>query len=246
MKIDLEKEALIAAEKLRPLIPHLSIDALVNLVGTGNIPCVLSIASAKKLPPSICASIAETSDQSVVVELLKNRFIEIPEFSYLRIIERFGDDFTILSALEGRNDLSIKVWWEIMLSRLNLIFAVSDIAIQSREINRTDDAIIALLWASPVAVREAYIDALNHYSAITPSLIIKSLYSDDLDVTISLLSKLSFVASHKINRLFYDRDVQKIMELAQKIKIPQIIMSDFLNAVEENFQYKNEPMSWAA
>lgn len=246
MILDLENDAIIAAEKLRPLIPHLPTETLVDLVGAGNKYCVFSIASAENLPFSVCASLAETADQDILLQLLKNKNTEILDFSFLRIIERYEENSSILVALENRNDLSPPVWWELLLARLKLIYPMIGSVDYDNVIDRTDEAIIALLWASPTTVREAYLVALDYYSALTPSLIIQSLNSGAFDVAIALLSKTSLIDKKNIAQLFYDENREQIRSLALKIRIPEIILNDFMNAAEEIIRFNNNKLSRAA
>ena len=69
MILDLENDAIIAAEKLRPLIPHLPTETLVDLVGAGT-----STVFSQLLQQRIC--------HFLYVHPLPKRRIRIFYFSY--------------------------------------------------------------------------------------------------------------------------------------------------------------------
>ena len=149
-------------------------------------------------------------------------------------------------ALEDRRDLTVAVWWEILLARLNLILDCSNPTDQDEGIEPTNKAILALLWASPSRVREAYLEALNENSAITPALIIECLNAHFFEVAVLLLSKVSSISPQTIEQLFTIENRHKILELARTIRIPNIILVDFMNAAENNFIDQGELLRRAA
>src|ERR1700758_165283 len=76
-----------------PILEHspLLIDAdLVDIVATGNCEMQCAIARRIKVPPPVCAAIAEVGSAAAALELIENPYAELAPFSWDRIVERHG------------------------------------------------------------------------------------------------------------------------------------------------------------
>jgi uncharacterized protein (DUF2336 family) len=112
----------------------LLIDAdLVDIVATANCETQCAIARRIKLPPSVCAAIAEVGSAAAALELIENPYAELAPFSWDRIIERHGHLAAIRESMLHFKDLPAA-------NRAALVAKLSDTLAQF---------VIARNWLSP-------------------------------------------------------------------------------------------------
>src|SRR6201989_3462679 len=105
-----------------PVLEHspLLIDAdLVDIVATGNTLTQCAIARRARLPPAVCAAIAEVGTPAAALELIENPYAELAPFSWDRIVERHGHLAAIRESMLVLEDLPAA-------TRLALVAKLSD------------------------------------------------------------------------------------------------------------------------
>lgn len=82
---------------------------LIDCAAVGDALIQSAIAIRSHLSASVAAALAEVGCLDALVSLARNTSAAIPEFSFLRIMERFGSDDPLRDALLQRRDLPISV-----------------------------------------------------------------------------------------------------------------------------------------
>jgi uncharacterized protein (DUF2336 family) len=199
MNKDKPEQTAEAVKRLIPLLPFLSVDALVDLALIGNSPCHLALATAEAVSDSVSAVLAELGEEESVLALLQNSSAKFADFSFIRIVERFHYSEAVLGALELRPDLDEKGWAALATARLKTILAMAG------EVDGSDpmaEALIALLWAAEGKVRNAYIATFIRYGKITPHLLRFALLNGANGVVASLLSTLTREPLDRVEEIF--------------------------------------------
>jgi len=215
-----------AAENLKTLVPYMTIDTLVDLVGIGNVFCHLSLASSPALTAPVAAALSEIDDRDVSLVLLLNKEITIPDFSLLRMLERCGTDAEVMLALEERDDSNPSIWKALLAARLKWIAARSD------QTTTQETRIITLLWSSPASMRRHYVEALAQLNQITPTLLFQAFRSGATEVAIALLAKSSSLPSQAIEYALNTRNPGLIRSIARKAGLADILADDLIEAID--------------
>ncbi|MEI6573899.1 MAG: DUF2336 domain-containing protein [Alphaproteobacteria bacterium] len=215
-----------AAENLKSLVPYMTIDALVDLVGIGNVFCHLSLASSSALTAPVAAALSEIDDRDVSLVLLLNKEITIPDFSLLHMLERCGADAEVMLALEERHETDPAIWKALLAARLKWIAARSD------QTTTQETRIITLLWSSPASMRRHYVEALAQLNQITPSLLFQTFRSGATEVAITLLAKASSLPSQAIEYALTTNNPSLIRAIARKAGLADILADDLIEAID--------------
>ena len=215
-----------AAENLKALVPYMTIDALVDLVGIGNVFCHLSLASSPALTAPVAAALSEIDDRDVSLVLLLNKEISIPDFSLLGMLERHGADAEIMLALEERHETDPAIWKTLLVARLKWIAARSD------QTTTQETRIITLLWSSPASIRRYYVDALAQLNQITPNLLFQAFRSGAKEVAIMLLARASSLPSQAIEHALNTHNPGLIRSIARKAGLADILVDDLIEAID--------------
>jgi len=215
-----------AAENLKSLVPYMTIDALVDLVGIGNVFCHLSLASSPALTAPVAAALSEIDDRDVSLVLLMNKEITIPDFSLLRMLERCGADVEVMLALEERHETDLAIWKALLAARLKWIAERSD------QTTTQETKVITLLWSSPASMRRHYVEALAQLNQITPTLLFQAFRSGATEVAIALLAKASSLPSQAIEHALTTNNPSLIRAIARKAGLADILADDLIEAID--------------
>ena len=215
-----------AAENLKSLVPYMTIDALVDLVGIGNVFCHLSLASSPALSAPVAAALSEIDDRDVSLVLLLNKEITIPDFALIRMLERCGADAEVMLALEERDESNPSIWKALLAARLKWI------AERSNPTTTQETRIITLLWSSPLAVRRHYVEALAELNQITPNLLFQAFRSGAKEVAIALFAKASSMPSQAIEHALNTHNPALIRSIARKAGLADILADDLIEAID--------------
>lgn len=82
--------------------PLLSEAELIDCAAIGDVFAQTAIALRARVPSSVCAALAEVGARAACVALAVNPGADLPEFSLLRIVDRFGEDGETREALLSR------------------------------------------------------------------------------------------------------------------------------------------------
>jgi uncharacterized protein (DUF2336 family) len=214
-----------AAENLKKLVPYMTIDALVDLVGIGNVFCHLALASSPALTAPVAAALSEIDDRDVSLVLLLNKEITIPDFSLLHMLERCGADAEVMLALEERHETDPAIWKALLAARLKWIAARSDQTTQ-------ETRLVTLLWSSPASIRSCYVEALAQLNQITPTLLFQAFRSGAAEVAITLLAKASSLPSQAIEHALNTHNPGLIRSIARKAGLADILVDDLIEAID--------------
>jgi uncharacterized protein (DUF2336 family) len=218
----------------------LLIDAdLVDIVATANCETQCAIARRIKLPPSVCAAIAEVGSAAAALELIENPYAELAPFSWDRIIERHGHLAAIRESMLHFKDLPAA-------NRAALVAKLSDTLAQF---------VIARNWLSPDRAgriaNEARERSTIHIAAgsrgedmhglvrhlrttgqLTAGLILRALLSGNLELFDTALAELSGLPRARVSALLHDRGRAGIDALLSRAGLPETTFAAFRVAIE--------------
>lgn len=215
-----------SAEHLKALVPYMTTEALVDLIGIGNVFCHLALAASPALSTPVVAALSEIADRDVSLVLLLNKDIPIPDFALIRILEHAGVDAEVMLAVEERHEADPEVWKALLAARLKWIAGRSD------QTATHETRIITLLWSSPKSVRRHYVDALAHMNQITPTLLFHSFRAGAREIAITLLAKSSALPSQAVEHALMMHNPGLMRSIARKAGLPDILVDDLIDAID--------------
>jgi uncharacterized protein (DUF2336 family) len=229
-----------------PVLEHspLLIDAdLVDLIATGSCATQCAIARRVKLPPSVCAAIAEVGTASAALELIENAHAELPPFSWDRIVERHGHLAAIRESMLVLEDLpaATRVALVAKLSDTLAQFVVARnwlsadragrIANEARE--RSTVNIAAVSRGDDMS---GLVQHLRATGQLTAGLILRALLSGNLELFDHALAELSGLPPARVSALLHDRGGAGLQALLTRAGLPESTFAAFRVALEVNHE----------
>jgi uncharacterized protein (DUF2336 family) len=225
-----------------PILEHspLLIDAdLVDIVATGDCQMQCAIARRIKVPPPVCAAIAEVGSAAAALELIENPYAELAPFSWDRIVERHGHLAAIRESMLLLEDLPAA-------TRAALVAKLSETLAQF---------VVAKNWLSPdragrltseardrsaitIASRsrgEDICGLVRHLRAtgqLTAGLILRALLSGHLELFEAALAELSDLPLARVSALLGDRGGASLQALLKRAGLPESTFAAFRVALE--------------
>lgn len=233
-----------AIASLPGLVPFMTDDALIDLVSIGNVVCQMAIAAAPSLRPQIGAALAEVGSGPALITLAHNHHVDLRPFSLTRMIERFGTERPLLSAIESRPDLSDDIWGQLAAARLRLLLANFNDALKEDDVERL---VIAMLKDVSEHARDAYARHFVRAGTVTPGLLFRSILSGEADVFASLVSALTELPIEEVAVTLRVATPDNVEALARFAGVPDAFVPTFAAAIaalrsERGFADKTGPV----
>src|SRR5438445_1167861 len=218
----------------------LLIDAdLVDIAATGNDEMQCAIARRVNLPTSVSAAIAEVGTPAAALELIENAHAELPPFSWDRIVERHGHLAAIRESMLMLDDLPAA-------TRLALVAKLSDtlaqfvvarnwlsadragrVASEARE--RSTVNIAARSYGEDMSGLVTHLRATGQ---LTAGLILRRLWSGNLELFDSALAVLSDLPQARVSALLHDRGGASLQALLRRAGLPESTFAAFRMALD--------------
>lgn len=233
-----------AIASLPGLVPFMTDDALIDLVSIGNVVCQMAIAAAPSLRPQIGAAIAEVGSGPALITLAHNHHVDLRPFSLTRMIERFGTERKVLSAIEMRPDLTDDIWGQLAAARLRLLLDGMDESLTEDDVERL---VISMLKDVSEKARDAYARHFVRAGTVTPGLLFRSILSGEADVFSSLVSALTEMPFEEILTTVRVATPENVEALAALAGVPDAFVPAFAAAIaalrsERGFADKSGPV----
>jgi uncharacterized protein (DUF2336 family) len=233
-----------AIASLPGLVPFMTDDALIDLVSIGNVVCQMAIAAAPSLRPQIGAAIAEVGSGPALITLAHNHHVDLRPFSMTRMIERFGTERKVLTAIESRPDLTDDIWGQLAAARLRLLLDGMDESLSEDDVERL---VISMLKDVSEKARDAYARHFVRAGTVTPGLLFRSILSGEADVFSSLVSALTEMPFEEILTTVRVATPENVEALAALAGVPDAFVPAFAAAIaalrsERGFADKSGPV----
>jgi uncharacterized protein (DUF2336 family) len=225
-----------------PILEHspLLIDAdLVDIVATGNCEMQCAIARRIKVPPPVCAAIAEVGSAAAALELIENPYAELAPFSWDRIVERHGHLAAIRESLLMLDDLPAATRAALVakLSETLAQFVVAKNWLTADRAGRlTNEA--RDRSAITIAARsrgEDICGLVRHLRAtgqLTAGLILRALLSGHLELFEAALAELSDLPIARVSALLHDRGGASLLAILKRAGLPESTFAAFRVALD--------------
>lgn len=217
----------------------LLIDAdLVDMIATADATAQAAIARRAGLPIHVSAAIAEVGCAQACLELLENPQAELVVVSLDRIVARHGHLAAIRETLLLREDLPAKTRLALAekLSESLAGFVVcrdwlsSDRAAQVHADVRAR-ACVDVAAQSNGADLQSLVAHLRESGQLTPSLILRSLLSGNLDLFEATLANLSGLPLNRVSAILSDRSGASVNALMIRAGLPASTIPAFREAL---------------
>jgi uncharacterized protein (DUF2336 family) len=225
-----------------PILEHspLLIDAdLVDIVATGNCDMQCAIARRIKVPPPVCAAIAEVGSAAAALELIENPYAELAPFSWDRIVERHGHLAAIRESMLMLDDLPAATRSALVakLSETLAQFVVAKNWLSADRAGRLtsearDRSAITIASRSQ---REDICGLVRHLRAtgqLTAGLIMRALLSGHLELFEAALAELSELPLPRVSALLHDRGGASLQALLRRAGLPESTFAAFRVALD--------------
>ncbi|WJR75953.1 DUF2336 domain-containing protein [Bradyrhizobium sp. NP1] len=218
----------------------LLIDAdLVDIVATGSSEVQCAIARRIKLPPSVCAAIAEVGSAEAALELIENPYAELAPFSWDRIVERHGHLAAIRESMLALEDLPAATRAALVtkLSETLAQFVVAKNWLSADRAGRIasearDRSTIHIAARSCGDDTRGLVRHLRAAGQLTAGLILRALLSGNLELFDAALSELSGLPQARVSALVQDRGAAGLQALLKRAGFPASTYVAFRVALE--------------
>jgi uncharacterized protein (DUF2336 family) len=225
-----------------PILEHspLLIDAdLVDIVATGNCEMQCAIARRIKVPPPVCAAIAEVGSAAAALELIENAYAELAPFSWDRIVERHGHLAAIRESMLLLEDLPAATRAALVakLSETLAQFVVAKNWLSADRAGRLtsearDRSAITIAARSRGEDICGLVRHLRATGQLTAGLILRALLSGHLELVEAALAELSELPLARVSGLLHDRGVASLQALLKRAGLPESTFAAFRVALE--------------
>ena len=225
-----------------PILEHspLLIDAdLVDIVATGNCDMQCAIARRIKVPPPVCAAIAEVGSAAAALELIENPYAELAPFSWDRIVERHGHLAAIRESMLMLDDLpaATRAALVAMLSETLAQFVVAKNWLSADRAGRLtsearDRSAITIAARSRGEDICGLVRHLRVTGQLTAGLIMRALLSGHLELFEAALAELSDLPIARVSALLHDRGGASLQALLKRAGLPESTFAAFRVALE--------------
>jgi uncharacterized protein (DUF2336 family) len=231
--------------------PLLSEAELIDCAAIGDSFAQSAIALRARLPASVCAALAEFGSREAAISLAVNSGADVPDFSMLRMIERFGDDGEMREALLSRPHLASVVRNELVnATAASLASFVVDCdwlssARAERLAREARDKANVIIVADTVETdgRHGLRTLVKHLRAsnqLTPSLMLRALLSRNCDLFEAALVELSGLREDKVAGLVADFRGQGFAALCARAGVSSTLLPAFSAALAAQREYAQE------
>jgi uncharacterized protein (DUF2336 family) len=225
-----------------PILEHspLLIDAdLVDIVATGDCQMQCAIARRIKVPPPVCAAIAEVGTAAAALELIENPYAELAPFSWDRIVERHGHLAAIRESMLMLEDLPAATRAALVakLSETLAQFVVARNWLSADRAGRLtsearDRSAITIASRSRGEDICGLVSHLRVTGQLTAGLILRALLSGHLELFEAALAELSDLPLARVSALLHDRGGASLQALLKRAGLPESTFAAFRVALE--------------
>ena len=225
-----------------PILEHspLLIDAdLVDIVATGDCQMQCAIARRTKVPPPVCAAIAEVGSAAAALELIENPYAELAPFSWDRIVERHGHLAAIRESMLMLEDLPAATRAALVakLSETLAQFVVAKNWLSADRAGRLtsearDRSAITIASRSRGDDICGLVRHLRATGQLTAGLILRALLSGHLELVEAALAELSDLPFGRVSALLHDRGGASLQALLRRAGLPESTFAAFRVALE--------------
>src|SRR5215470_4385683 len=225
-----------------PILEHspLLIDAdLVDIVATGDCQMQCAIARRTKVPPPVCAAIAEVGSAAAALELIENPYAELAPFSWDRIVERHGHLAAIRESMLVLEDLPAATRAALVakLSETLAQFVVAKNWLSEDRAGRIagearDRSTVNIAARSHGDDMQGLVGHLRATGQLTAGLILRALLSGNLDLFSYALAELSEMPLARVASLLHDRGGASLNALLKRAGLPESTFAAFSVALE--------------
>jgi uncharacterized protein (DUF2336 family) len=214
-----------------PILEHspLLIDAdLVDIVATGDGQMQCAIARRIKVPPPVCAAIAEVGTAAAALELIENPYAELAPFSWDRIVERHGHLAAIRESMLMLEDLPAATRAALVakLSETLAQFVVARNWLSADRAGRLtsearDRSAITIAARSRGEDICGLVSHLRVTGQLTAGLILRALLSGHLELFEASVAELSDLPLGRVSALLHDRGGASLQALLKRAGLPE-------------------------
>jgi uncharacterized protein (DUF2336 family) len=225
-----------------PILEHspLLIDAdLVDIVATGDCEMQCAIARRIKVPPPVCAAIAEVGAAAAALELIENPYAELAPFSWDRIVERHGHLAAIRESMLMLDDLPAATRAALVakLSETLTQFVVAKNWLSADRAGRIatealDRSAVTIAARSRGADICGLVRHLRATGQLTAGLILRALLSGHLELFEAALAELSDMPLARVSALLHDRGGASLQALLKRAGLPETTFAAFRAALD--------------
>jgi uncharacterized protein (DUF2336 family) len=225
-----------------PILEHspLLIDAdLVDIVATGDGRMQCAIARRIKVPPPVCAAIAEVGSAAAALELIENPYAELAPFSWDRIVERHGHLAAIRESMLMLDDLPAATRAALVakLSETLAQFVVAKNWLSADRAGRLtsearDRSAITIAASSRGEDICGLVRHLRATGQLTAGLILRALLSGHLELFEAALAELSELPLARVSALLHDRGGASLEALLKRAGLPESTFAAFRVALD--------------
>ena len=225
-----------------PILEHspLLIDAdLVDIVATGDCQMQCAIARRTKVPPPVCAAIAEVGSAAAALELIENPYAELAPFSWDRIVERHGHLAAIRESMLMLEDLPAATR-AALVAKLSETLAQFVVAKNWLSADRAGHLTSEARDRSAITIASrsrgddicGLVRHLRATGQLTAGLILRALLSGHLELVEAALAELSDLPFGRVSALLHDRGGASLQALLRRAGLPESTFAAFRVALE--------------
>ena len=219
--------------------PVLSDDDLIEIIATGSQSKQIAIAGRPKITNRISQAIVETDNTQAVKTLASNEGAQISDATYETLIEHHGAANEVMEALAYRDNLPITISEKLItlvsgrlrdyLHEHALNEGQTDQLIQDSRERATIDLVDQAAHADNVLELSSQLEANGR---LTPSLILRAIFTGDIRFFEASLSVLAHVPLEKAAALIHDTGSLGLKSLFERTGLPEIYLPAYRVALD--------------
>jgi uncharacterized protein (DUF2336 family) len=218
----------------------LSDDDLISILAAGNGAKQVAIARRPQVSATLAAAIVDTGNAAAVTTLVSNEGAELNEPLLRKTLDHFGQFETVKAAMVHRQQLPVTIaerLVSLVSEKLKLALATrhrlpgnvaTDIILDARE-----RATVALLSDAPSgADTRALVQQLHANGRLTPSLLLRTLCSGDIEFVEEAMAEIAGTSAEKASILIHDAGRLGLRALYQRCSFPETLYPAFRVAID--------------
>lgn len=227
--------------------PILSDDDLIEIISGGSQQKQIAIAGRPVVADRVAQAIVETDNTQAVTTLAGNEGAELSETTYASLIDRYGTSTEVTEALAHREDLPITISEKLItlvsgrlrdyLQLHTLNEGQTDQLIQESRERATVDLVEKAAHTANVL---ALANQLKSNGRLTPSLILRAIFTGDVRFFEAALSVLSQVPLKRAAVLIHDTGSLGLKSIFERSGLPGIYLPAYRVALDVYREMQND------
>lgn len=220
---------------------------LIDCIAIGDDAIQIAISMRGDLPFSITSALSDVACLRALYFLLRNESAKIAPLCFARMIERFSSDVELRNLLLQRNDLPIAVRYAlvIQISRDLMVFAHSfgvDETERTRRLIKEANEKTTINLEAELTSDESLelVETLRVRSHLTPSLLLRSLLSNQVQLFESTLAVLSSIPIDRVCALLRQKYGTGFSAVYLKANMPKLLETAFKTAYHTTLENRNQ------